>query len=137
MYCIKDLLNVFLHISWVLKKLWKSFNFIGSSPSALLNCFWGIRCSRINFNFIKLYFIACFCFVGWFWFDLRFCALKIFSEKSMQAWNCPDNLILLYYWSAPSLTYLWRIYFHVLIFIWENLFLFIITCENLFFVYDH
>ena len=24
------------------------------------------------------FFFAHFCFVGWFWFDLRFCALKIF-----------------------------------------------------------
>ena len=29
-----------------------------------------------------LLLFACFCFVGWFWLDLRFCAFKIFSQKN-------------------------------------------------------
>ena len=38
-------------------------------------------------------FFPCFYFVGWFWFDLHFCAFKSFWSKKKKTWNCPDNLI--------------------------------------------
>ena len=58
---------------------------------------------------------------------------KIFLKK---IWNCPDCLSYYttdVYSPPPLLTPLWRIYLYALIFNCENLFLFIITCENLFF----
>ena len=38
---------------------------------------------------------VCFCFVGWFWFGLRFCTREIISLKNKLVWNCPDKLIIL------------------------------------------
>ena len=46
------------------------------------------------------------------------------TQKNKQARNCPDNLIILYYWCVPLLTHLLRIYLYMLIFIcdylWES-----------------
>ena len=90
--------------------------------------------------------LAYFCFVSWFLLVQCFCAREIFSsKKNKQAWNCHDNLILLYSLRVPLSTHLSRIYLYSLIICdhqWEsllftriffNLFLFMIICENLFF----
>ena len=96
--------------------------------------------------------LACFCFVSWFLLVMCFCAREIFlskkkkKKKNRQAWNCLDNVIILYYWGVPLSIHLSRIYLYARIFIfdhlWEsllfmriflNLFLFMIICENLFF----
>ena len=61
------------------------------------------------------------------WFVLRFvafCAFKFFRKKNKLASNCPDNLI---YYTID--VYLYQ---PSIIFIYENLFLFMISCENLF-----
>ena len=84
--------------------------------------------------------LAYFSFVSWFSLVTCFCAREIFSsKKGKQAWNCLDNLILLYYWRVPPSTSLLRIYLRTLIFIcdhlWESLLfmkIFFIR-ENLFF----
>ena len=91
--------------------------------------------------------LAYFCFVSWFLLMTCFFGREIFSsKKNKQAWNCLDNLIILYYLRVPLSTHLPRIHLYALIFIcdhlWEsllfmkiflNLFLFMIICENLFF----
>ena len=84
--------------------------------------------------------LAYFSFVSWFSLVTCFCAREIFSsKKGKQAWNCLDNLILLYYWRVSPSTSLLRIYLRTLIFIcdhlWESLLfmkIFFIR-ENLFF----
>ena len=92
--------------------------------------------------------LAYFCFVCWFLLVTCFCAHETFSskKKNKQAWNCLDNLNILYYWGVPLSSHLLRIYLHALIFICDHLresllfmriflkpFLFMIICENLFF----
>ena len=90
------------------------------------------------------FLFACFCFVGWFLFVTCCRAFKNFRTKK-QAWNYLDNLI---YYTTDVYFYqltLWRIRLYALIFmcdhLWEsllfmriflNLFLFKITCVNLF-----
>ena len=76
-------------------------------------------------NLLPLLFLfVCFYFISWCWFYLRFCVFKIFSQKKL-VWNCPDNLILLYYWRVPLSTRLSRIYLYTFILIcyhlWESL----------------
>ena len=39
------------------------------------------------------------------------CAQNLFIKKIKQAWNCLNNLILLYFWRVPLSTHLLRIYF--------------------------
>ena len=61
---------------------------------------------------------------GWKSFVLRlalFVHAKYFLKKNKQAWNCLDNLILLYYWRVPLLTCLLKIYLYTLIFICTHL----------------
>ena len=74
------------------------------------------------------FFFAHFCFVGWFWFDLRFCALKIFffwKQKRIRLdWNCFDSLI---YYSTdvypyqPACQEFTCSYLYLFVIIWENL----------------
>ena len=70
---------------------------------------------------------ACFCIVSWFWFNLRFCAFKLFSwKKNEMVWNCPDKLI--YYTTdvhPARPTYQ--------VFIYAQLFLLVTIRVNLFF----
>ena len=82
--------------------------------------------------------LCCFCALI-FVLLVGFCLISVFvhsrcfrKKKNKQTWNCLDNIISLYYWRVPLSTHLWRIYLHILIFICENLFSFMITCENLF-----
>ena len=42
-------------------------------------------------------------------------------HKNKQAWNCPDNLILLYYWRVPLSTHLWSLYLYAFVFICNHL----------------
>ena len=71
-----------------------------------------------------------FCFVSWFSFVTCFCARKIFSsKKNKQDWNCPDSLNTQYYWGDPYQPTYQE-------FICKHLFLFLIICENLFFLWE-
>ena len=61
---------------------------------------------------------------GWKSFVLRlvlYVHAKYFRKKNKQAWNCLDNLILLYYWRVPLLTRLLNFYLYTLIFICTHL----------------
>ena len=79
-----------------------------------------------------------FCFVVSFLLVTCFSAWKSFCKKNEQAWNCLDNLILLYYWHAPLSTHLLSLHLHAFVFIcshlWESFWiLFTIICVDLFF----
>ena len=57
--------------------------------------------------------------------DVFLCARNFFIKKNKQAWNCLDNVNLLYYLRVPLSTHLSRIYLYELLFIcdhlWESL----------------
>ena len=57
------------------------------------------------------------CFTFWCFFYTQ----KLFLEKNKQAWNCLDNLIMLYYWRVPLSTCILRIYLYTFIFICDHL----------------
>ena len=97
------------------------------APKCKANNFYLLRSFCAHEKLLPLLFLVCFffCFFSWL---IIFVRLKFFSKKkNKQAQNCPDSLI---YYTTDVYPYqpTYRE------FICTHLFLFVIFCENLFFL---
>ena len=77
-------------------QFWVCLFFLGKVPRCKTNDFRCLRSFYEHENLLPLLLLfACFRFVGWFWFVLRFCVFKIFSLKKIN--RLEIGLITTYY----------------------------------------